>query len=131
MMIDINFFEDPSKAPRAREDVRFNQLALYVHPDGGRRVAVGFDITPFIERPSIDVRVTNARGESAADLTVIQTLEANFHLTLHLRDKEPTDEYTFSASLYYGGAPDEERMEVDTQSATIDVTKPGSEFRVP
>lgn len=130
-MIDINFFEDPLKAPRAREDVRLNQLALYVHPDGGRRVAVGFDITPFIERPSIDVRVTNARGEPAANLTVIQTLESNFHLTLHLRDKEPTDEYTFSASLYYGGAPDEERMDVHAISATVDVSQPGTELRVP
>lgn len=127
----VNFFDDPSEAPRRREDVRFQQLALYAHPDGSRRVAVGFDITPFIERPSIEVTVRNANGEPAASLTVIQTLESNFHLTLHLRDKEATDTYTVTATLYYNNEPEDSgRMDVHTKSATIDVTQPGAEVRV-
>jgi hypothetical protein len=30
--MQINFFDDPQKSPRSREDVRINQLGLYVYP---------------------------------------------------------------------------------------------------
>lgn len=125
-MMNINFFDDPMQGPRAREDVRFNRLGLYVHPEGGRRIAVGFDITPFRERPSIEVIAVNARGERAGTLTVIETLDTNFHLTMHLRDREPTDVYTVAATLYYA-MPETGRMDVHTLQATVDVTAPGVE----
>lgn len=125
-MMDINFFDDPLQGPRAREDVRFNQLGLYVHPDG-RRIAVGFDITPFRERPSIEVQLFNLLGEPAGSLTVIETLESNFHLTMHLRDRSPTSEYTVRATLYYA-TPEEGRMDVHTLSGTVDVTEAGETF---
>ncbi len=128
--MNINFFDDPGRAPRVREEVRFQRLGFYIHPPDGRRIAVGFDITPFIERPSIEVAVTNAQGEKAGSLTVIQTLAANFHLTLHLRDHSPTDTYTVEATLYYA-SPEEGRQMVDRLTATLDVTRPGQEFFFP
>ena len=128
-MMNIEFFDDSSALPKAREDVRFNQLALYLHPSGLRRVAVGFDITPFRERPSIEIEVRNARGEWAGSLTVIETLDANFHLTLHLRDREPTTHYQLKAILYYGSSQ-EDKLVVDTKFTEIDTTQPGIEIRV-
>lgn len=122
----IQFFDDSSRAPRSREDVRLQQLAVYVHPDGSRRLAVGFDITPFLERPSIDLRAVNARGEPAGSLTIIETNETNFHLTLHLRDREPTALYRLTATLYYA-EPETGRRIVDTRTTEIDVTRPGSQ----
>ena len=115
----VNFFDDPLQSPRPREDVRINQLGLHVFPDG-RRVAIGFDITPFLERPSIDVTVTNAVGEEAAALTVIEAYETNFSLTMHLRDKEPAQTYTVQAELYYR-SPEEGRQTVHIETATFDV----------
>ena len=129
IMVNIDFFDDPSKAPRSREDVRFNKLGIYVHPDGSRRIAIGFDITPFIERPSIEVVVQNSNGEAAGNLTVIETLDANFYLTLHLRDKQPTDDYDVRATLYYA-TPETGRSDVHTLSKTVDVTVPGAEYTV-
>lgn len=124
-MLNIDFFDDPGDAPRVREDVRFNNLGVYVHP-GNRRIAIGFDITPFIERPSVEVELTNARGERAGAVSVIQTPEANFHLNTFLRDKEPTETYELLAVLYYAaleeGLP---RMEVDRKVVTFDATEPG------
>lgn len=125
-MMNINFFDDPLEGPRAREDVRFNQLGLYVHPDG-RRIAVGFDITPFRERPSIEVQLFNLLGEPAGSLTVIETLESNFHLTMHLRDRNPTSEYTVRATLYYA-TPEEGRTDVHTLTGTVDVSEAGETF---
>lgn len=128
-MIEVNFFDDPSKAPRFREDVRFKQLGIYIH-EGNRRIAVGFDITPFIERPSIEVTVKNSMGEPAGNLTVIETLDSNFNLTMHLRDKEPTDEYEVSATLYYASMDDDGRADVHTLTGTISVVKAGAQFRI-
>jgi hypothetical protein len=111
--------------PRAREDVRFNQLGLFVHEDG-RRVAVGFEITPFLERPSIDVVVTDEFGRAAANMTVIEALHTNFTLTLHLRDMNPTGKHEVTATLYYFDA-DRKRLVVDSASRTLDPGLPGEQ----
>jgi hypothetical protein len=121
-MMRINFYDDPLQSPRPREDVRINQLGLHVFPDG-RRVAVGFDITPFLERPSIDVTVTNGHGEQAASLTVIEAYETNFSLTMHLRDKAATERYDVRVELYYR-SPEEGRQTVDVKTEAFNVPGP-------
>lgn len=121
----IQFFDSSFEMPKAREDVKFNQVGFFVYEDR-RRVAVGFDITRFLEGPSIEVNITNDNGEPAGTLTIIETSDANFSLTMHLRDKEPTDLYHVEATLYYN-SPENERMDVFTHKATIDVSKPGEQ----
>ena len=123
--MDINFFENPFDGPKSREQVRIKQLGLYMHEDG-RRVAVGFDMTPFFERPSLQVTFINERGEEAGSLHVIETLQTNFSLTVHLRDKEPTDTYEVTAVVYYA-TPETERVNVHTITRTLDRTKPGEQ----
>lgn len=123
--MQIQFFDDPEKAPKSREDVRLNDLGLYVYPDG-RRVAVGFNLTPFLEKPCIEVRVVNERGEPAGWLNVIETIDANFSLTIHLRDKEPTDLYQVTATVYYQ-TPETDRMDVHQVVKQLDMTKPGEQ----
>jgi hypothetical protein len=121
----IQFFDSSFEMPKAREDVKFNQVGFYVYEDR-RRVAVGFDITRFLEGPSIEVTITNDNGEPAGSLTVIETASANFSLTMHLRDGNPTDLYHVKATLYYA-TPETERMDVYTHEATFDVSKPGEQ----
>ena len=123
--MDIKFFDDPFEGPKPRDEVRIKQLGLYMYEDG-RRVAVGFDMTPFMERPSLQVTVTNERGEEAGSLDVIETLQTNFSLTVHLRDKEPTETYEVTAVVYYA-TPETERVNVHTLTRTLDRTKPGEQ----
>jgi hypothetical protein len=123
--MNITFYDDPLEGPKAREDVRLKNLAVYVYPDK-RRVAVGFDLTPFLERPSIEVTVVNAKGQPAGSLTIIETLEANFSLTMHLRDPEPTDLYELTAVLYYA-TPESERVNVHSKHVTFDVNQAGEQ----
>ena len=124
-MQPINFFDDPQKRGRAREDVRLQQLGLFVYEDG-RRVAIGFNLTPFAERPSIEVTATNEQGQVAGSMTIIEALAPNFNLTMHLRDDKPTDKYEIEVVVYY---KDEEgqRIEVDRKRATIDAGVPGEQ----
>ncbi|MBK6709873.1 MAG: hypothetical protein KA362_07180 [Chloroflexi bacterium] len=123
--MQIQFFDNPLETPKSREDVRLNDLGLYVYPDG-RRVAVGFNLTPFLEKPCIEVRVVNERGEPAGWLNVIETIETNFSLTMHLRDKEPTQRYEVTAVVYYA-TPETERMDVHKLVKTFDATQVGEQ----
>jgi hypothetical protein len=104
----IGFFDDPLQSPRKPEDVRINRLGIFVYEDG-RRVAGGFDLTPFRRRPSVEVKIRNERGEPAGDLSIIEALQPNFTLTVHLRDGEPTEWYTARAVVYYNVMSDEDR----------------------
>ena len=121
----IQLYEDPLQGALPKEDVRFNELGLFVYDDG-RRVAVGFDITPFLERPSIQVLVTNEVGQEAASLSIIEAMQANFNLTLHLRDDPQTANYSIEAQLYYI-SPDGERLVVDKVTRTFDSSVPGEQ----
>jgi hypothetical protein len=136
----IDFFDDPLQTPKPPEELRFKQVGFYVH-EGGRRISVGFDLLPFLQRPSVEVWLYNAQGELAASLSVIEVLQTNFSMTMHLRDQEPTDLYTAKVELYYNvfaageptepASPDEpqplprQRMAVDSRTIQIDVTQPG------
>jgi len=91
-----------------------------------RRVAVGFDITPFLERPSIQVAIRNLEGQEVSSLHIIETLDTNFNITMHLRDPEPQDSYEVSATLYYA-TPETEREDIHTITKILDATKPGEQ----
>jgi hypothetical protein len=124
--MDITFFDDPLQSPQAPEEVRLRQLGLYIYPDK-RRVAVGFELTRFRERPCLEVTITNEQGKLAGSLNVIETLTPNFSLTMHLRDKEPTDTYQIQVTVYYA-TPETEREDVDSRTATFEVIEPGEQI---
>jgi hypothetical protein len=109
--MDIKFFDDPLEAPRGRDDVRIRQIGLYLYPEQ-RRFAFGLELTPFVERPSIEVLVSNGAGDPAGALNVIETLTPNFSLTMHLRDRATLNPYELTVVIYYAW-PDRERIEVD------------------
>ena len=121
----IQLYDDPIREPRAREEVRFNQLGLFMHEDGGRFV-VGFDLTPFKERPSIQVFVTDESGEELTSLTIIESLQTNFHLTMHLPDNKSKGLYNVSALLFYQ-TPDNDKIVVDDISKKLDASRTGEQ----
>jgi hypothetical protein len=121
--MDIKFFDDPLERPRPREEVRIRQIGLYLYPDL-RRLVFGVELTPFVERPSIEVMITNAEGAPAGSLHVIESLTPNFSLTMHLRDRETTNPYGLTAIVYYSW-PDRERIEVDRQTVSFELIEHG------
>ncbi|MDT8305331.1 MAG: hypothetical protein RRC07_05300 [Anaerolineae bacterium] len=125
-MQPISFFDDGPDFGKDRSDVRLKNLGVYVYEDG-RRVAVGFELTPFRERPSLEIVATNARGERAGSMTVIEALSPNFSLTLHLRDREPASDYELEAVVYYRDEGDEGRMVVDRKRVVFDASQPGDQ----
>ena len=121
--MDIKFFDDPLEGPRAREDVRIRQIGLFRYPEE-RRFMFGIELTPFVERPSIEVLVTNGAGEPAGSLHVIETLTTGFSLVIHLRDRATRNPYELTAVLYYTW-PDRDRQEVERRTVTFDMDAAG------
>ena len=122
----IEFFDDPQQQPKGREDVRIKQIGLYVHSDE-RRVTFGVELTHFLERPSIQVELTNGRGEPAGALSVIETLTTNFSLIIHLRDGQVNNPYQLVATVYYA-TPESDRQDVDRQTVVFDADLHGEKI---
>ena len=121
--MQIEFFDDPLRQPKARDEVRIKQIGLFIHDDL-RRISFGLELTPFLERPSIQVTIHNGQGDPAGALTVIETMTPNFSLIVHLRDEDIFDPYELTAEIYYA-TPETVRLEVDRQTVTFNAAIPG------
>jgi hypothetical protein len=102
-MADITFFDDPGQAPQPRGQIRLEQVSLDPYPDG-RRVKISLRTTPFgpTDRPNLEITVRNPAGDEVASMSVIESLENDLALTVHLRGEEnPTGTYHVEVSLFY------------------------------
>lgn len=124
--MQIEFFDDPLRQPKAREDVRIKQIGLFVYDDG-RRVNFGLELTPFLERPSIQVAISNGAGIPAGALTVIESMTTNFSLIIHLRDAQINDPYQLTAVVYYLNR-ENDKHNVDQQTVNFNAAEPGEKL---
>ena len=124
--MQIEFFDDPLKGPASREQVRIKRIGLFIHDDS-RRLTFGLELTPFLERPSIEVSIINGAGEPAGALTVIESMTPNFSLIVHLRDNDLNDPYQLSAEIYYA-TPETQRVNVDRQKVLFDAAIVGEQI---
>jgi hypothetical protein len=98
--MEINF-TDPKNVPQPRDKIRIETLAARPYPDGWR-VRVNIDVTPFQERPNLEVHARTADGKPVAHLSIIETMHNKMEFTIHIRGvTNPNGEYTLSAELSY------------------------------
>jgi hypothetical protein len=121
-MTDIPLYEEGEELPAQRErgEVRFTRVDIRPYPDG-RRMKLSFALTPFAERPNVDVAVTNAAGLEVAALSLIEAMDTSFDFTVHLRGPEPRGPHTLRLTLFYrtSDEPEAERQVVDEQAVTF------------
>jgi hypothetical protein len=98
-MDELEFYE-PEEIPQPPDAVKIEALAARVYPDG-RRVRLAIKLTPFLERPNVELRITNADGNEVATLSIIETMDAQFEMTAHLRGPQPEGRYTLHGELFY------------------------------
>lgn len=124
-MAEIPLYDESGEmpAPRERADVRFGSIAVRPYPDG-RRMKLHFTLTPFLERPSVEMTVTNHSGAEVASLHLIEAMDTAFDFTVHLRGPEPRGDHRLQLVLFYpeSDEPDAPRQVVDEQSVTFDPT---------
>jgi hypothetical protein len=115
------FFLDSDETLLPREQVRIAALTAEPYPDG-TRVRMQIEITPFQERPNLEIFARKVDGPIVAEMSVIQTMTPHLEFTLHIRGVEThTGSYTLRVELFYADRlnPQDVR-EVEFQIAAID-----------
>jgi len=124
-MAEIPLYDESGDMPaaRPRAEVRFGEVAVRPYPDG-RRMKLHFSLTPFLERPSVEITVTNLSGGEVASLHLIEAMDTAFDFTVHLRGPEPRGDHRLHLVLFYpeSDEPNAARQVVDEQSITFDPT---------
>jgi len=98
-MMDL-FFTDPKDVPQPPENIEIRQLSAKPFPDG-KRVAVEFELTPFQQRPNIEIGVTNQEGRVVSSFSVVEAIENKMSFTLHLREPNPHGAYLVDMQVFY------------------------------
>lgn len=122
-MADIPLYDESEEVPvpRARAEVRLTSIAIKPYADG-RRMKLSFALTPFEERPSVDMSVINAAGHEVATLSLIEAMDTQFDFTVHLRGPEPAGAHTLHLAVFYpeSDEPGAPRQVVDEQTLNFD-----------
>ena len=113
------FLNDASVERRLPAETRLLDLRAEPDPDG-KRMRVALNLTPFQQRPYIELSLTDPDGNAAASASIIEPMGWKLELTLHIRKYGSTaGNYTLTASLSY---PD--LGEIDRRTIIIDVPIP-------
>lgn len=123
-MANINFF-DEQDVPQPRERVKIERLEAKAYPDGWR-VKLSIDVTPFQERPNLEVRLKTAEGREVAELSIIETMHKNMEFTLHIRGvNAPYGQYVLETDLYYDDRANPQQRE--TLNFVVEAAPPKGE----
>jgi hypothetical protein len=119
------FFVESDAAPLPPQETRLRQVRARSQPDG-RRVRLELELTPFLERPNIDVVLLGEDGASIASAAVIENVMSRLALTLHVRDPHPSPKYKAVVSVSYRehGETDRKEVEVELDRADEDQGDP-------
>ena len=97
--MDINF-HDTSDIPLPPEEVRIRELRAEPLPDQ-RRVRIFIEITPFQQKPNLEIKILSESGREAASLSIIEAIDYKMQFTVHLKDGSTSGEYIASLDVYY------------------------------
>ena len=102
----MEFFFPDIESPGGRlppAEVRFADITVEPYSDG-RRVRVSLGITPFLERPYIELEIRDGDGQQLAAASVVEPMNWKLELTLHLRrpSETPVDgDFVLAARMFY------------------------------
>lgn len=106
----------PPENGQLPQEVRIQGLRAEPWSEDGRRLRIHLDVTPFLERPDIEVTISNANGEALSNISIIESIDAHMAFTMHLRGAPVEGPLSLSASISY---PD--IGQVDQKSVFIDI----------
>ena len=116
MTMDLFFPED--NLDRATPDeTHITSLNVEPYPDG-RRLHVNIEMTPFQQRPHLDITITNGDGNEVASANVVEPMTFKIEFTMHIRG-ELKNPHTLEARLFYPDGPSKE-----PQTFSFDVNPP-------
>ena len=116
----MDFFLPEDHLQRATpEETRITTLTAEPYPDG-YRLRVNIEMTPFQQRPHLEVMLRDAHNEEVASSSIVEPLGWKIEFTMHIRG-ELNNPYTLEAKLFYPDGP-----ATEPASVTFDVKPPDS-----
>jgi hypothetical protein len=82
-------------------EVRFTAMRAEPWPDNRQRVRVFMEITPFLERPNIEVQIMDSDGKEVSTINIIETIDSDMTFTMHIRGEDPKEPFRMIARLSY------------------------------
>lgn len=121
--MDIQFLE-PGEAPLPPDEVAFREFEVTPLADG-RRVRLNMRITPFQQRPTIEIEILDPTQRQVALSSVVEATEVRMSLTMHLRRQATSGRYAAKARLFYppGEPVDRARADFSFPSAIVRSTE--------
>ncbi|MDQ7026066.1 MAG: hypothetical protein Q9P01_09705 [Anaerolineae bacterium] len=100
-MSDINIFDDPSKVPKPKDQIRIESVKAAPYADRFR-VYVEVSVTAFLERPNLILVLRDSQGKIVNEVNIIETMHAEMDFTIHIRNvDDPAGDYSLDAELFY------------------------------
>ena len=97
--MDINF-SDLSEVPLPPKEVRIREFGVEPYPDG-RRLRITLALTPFLKPPSSEIFVADLLGNQVATANIIEIIEPQIALTMHLRTPDLQGQFVARVLLFY------------------------------
>jgi len=97
--VDINF-SDLGGIPLPPDEVRIRALRVYPLPNG-RLVRVYLEFDPFQKRPNADLTISDNEGREVASTSIIESMDRNIEIRMHVRGAVREREYSLKAILFY------------------------------
>ena len=94
------FFNDPNDVPLPPDQIEIRELSAEPNQDGSR-ILLKFEISPFQERPNMEISVCNQAGKEAASFSIVEAIENKMEFTLHMREPDSRGSYTLSMQVFY------------------------------
>ncbi len=82
------------------------------HPQG-KRVKLSLELTPFKQRPNIDVTIFDDSGIPAAQASILEAVLNKMEFVMHLRRPVPGSHYRVEVCVYYQKLPEPTEAQVD------------------
>jgi hypothetical protein len=106
------FFDSVEANPLPPEEVRITGMTAETYPEG-QRVRVTIEMTPFQQRPWLELVLLDSAGEEVTTANIIEPLNYKIVLTLHIRKDDPAGVYSLHARLFYPEQTDNDRKEIN------------------
>jgi len=105
MTMDL-FFPEDNLERATPDETHITSLTVEPYPDG-RRLHVNIEMTPFQQRPHLDIMITNGDGNEVASANVVEPMTFKIEFTMHIRG-ELKNPHTLEAKLFYPDGPSKE-----------------------
>jgi len=99
------FLQDPNEIRLPPDQVRLTKVQATPLPDD-RRVKVHLELTPFMKRPNIEVTILSSAGKEVGHTSILEIMQHELELIIHLRQVEPGEQLTMQITVYYQKLPE-------------------------